>query len=142
MVPVLPRNTTLPAKKAAEIATTHDGQREIELHVFQGDSPKVTECEYLGAVRLDGLPPGPRGAVRVSFEFAVGAEGLLTVTARDLAGGRRTAVRLATRDTPESLREKLHLEGPQKAPRGARPVDPVAARPPERKGLFGRLFRR
>jgi molecular chaperone DnaK len=142
MVPVLPRNTTLPAKKSAEIATTHDDQREIELHVFQGDSPKVTECEYLGAVRLDGLPPRPRGAVRVAFEFAVGAEGLLTVTAREVAGGRSVAVRLATRDTPESLRQKLQLEGPQTAPRGARPVDPVSARPPERKGLFGRLFRR
>jgi molecular chaperone DnaK len=142
MVPVLPRNTTLPGKKAVEIATTHDDQREIELHVFQGDSQKVTECEYLGAVKIDGLPAGPRGAVRVSFEFAVGPEGLLTVTARDLGSGRATAVRLATVDTPESLRAKLNLEGPQTAPRGARPVEPaaVAARPAEKKGLFGKLF--
>jgi molecular chaperone DnaK len=141
MVPVLPRNTTLPTKKAVEIATTHDGQRELELHVFQGDSSRVTECEYLGAVRIDGLPAQPRGAVRVSFQFEAGAEGLLTVTARDLASGRSTAVRLATRDTPAALREKLQLEGPQTTPRGARPLDLVAtARPSERKGLFGRLF--
>jgi molecular chaperone DnaK len=139
MVPLLPRNTTLPARRAHEIATTRDGQAEIELHVFQGDSPRVSECEYLGAVKIAGLPHRPRGEVRVAFEFAVGAEGLLTVTARELDSGKTTTVQLATRDTPEALRAKLQLPEAQSAPAGARPVEAVAARP-ARKGLFGRLF--
>jgi molecular chaperone DnaK len=138
MVPLLPRNTTLPAKKAHEIATTRDGQGEIELHVFQGDSPRVPECEYLGVVRIAGLPHRPRGEVRVGFEFAVDAEGLLTVTARELGSGRTTVVQLATRDTPEALRAKLQLPEAQRAPAGARPVEGGAA--PGKKGLFGRLF--
>ena len=75
MVPVLPRNTTLPAKRSHEIATTRDGQTELELQVFQGDSPKVSECEYLGAVRIGELPARPRGEVRVGFDFAVGGRG-------------------------------------------------------------------
>jgi len=145
MVTVLPRNTSLPAKKAYELATTKDGQTELELQVFQGDSPRVAECEYLGAVHVPRLPPGPRGSVKVSVEFALGAEGLLTVTATDLASGRTAAVRLATHDTPESLRSKLQLPEPQTAPKGARPIDPAPVAPPapgkgERKGLFGRLF--
>ena len=142
MAPVLPRNTTLPATKSHDIATTRDGQTEIELQVFQGDSPKVSECEYLGAVRMDGLPARARGEVRVSFAFAVGGEGLLTVTARELASGRTAVVQLATVDTPESLRAKLQLPEPQ-TPRPAR--DPPSGRraprgAPERKGLFGKLF--
>ena len=111
------------------------------LQVFPGDSAKVTECEYLGAVRIRSLRSAPRGAVRVGFEFAVGEEGLLTVTAKDLESGRAEVVKLATRDTPESLRAKLQLEAAPRAPRGARPIEPTrAAAPPERKGLFGKLF--
>jgi molecular chaperone DnaK len=141
MVPVLPRNTSLPAQKSHEIATTRDGQTELELQVFQGDSPKVSECEYLGTVRIADLPARPRGAVRVDVEFAVGGEGLLTVTAKDLASGRVTEAKLATLDTPESLRVKLQLPEPQTAPRGARPIERAAPpRAAERKGLFGKLF--
>ncbi len=141
MVHVLPRNTALPAMKSHEIATTRDGQAELELQVFQGDSAKVSECEYLGTVRVAHLPPRPRGAVRVSVEFAVGGEGLLTVTAKDLATGRVTEARLATLDTPESLRAKLQLTEPQTAPRGARPIERAAPpSAPRHKGLFGKLF--
>jgi molecular chaperone DnaK len=145
MAPVLPRNTRLPARKAHEHATTRDGQTELELQVFQGDAATVAECEYLGTVRVNGLPPRPRGAVRVAFEFALGAEGILTVTARELDSGRVTTVQLATADTPESIRAKLQLPGPQQAPRGARPIEPAAlpaALAAGRKGLFGRLFAR
>jgi molecular chaperone DnaK len=143
MVPVLPRNTALPAKKAYEIATTHDGQTELEVHVFQGDSHKASECEYLGAVKFPGLPAREKGAVKVSVEFAMGAEGLLVVTGKDSETGRSQVVQLATHDTPESLRAKLGLPEAPSAPRGARPLEPVAAAPPpaaKKKGIFGRLF--
>ncbi|ACL65757.1 2-alkenal reductase [Anaeromyxobacter dehalogenans 2CP-1] len=149
MAPVFPRNTRLPAKKAHEHSTTRDGQTELELQVFQGDSVKASECEYLGTVRVEGLPARPRGEVRVAVEFALGAEGILTVTARDLATGQVTAMQLATLDTPESLRQKLDLPEPQTAPRGARPLEraphprPPAPAPPAatpRQGLFGRMF--
>jgi molecular chaperone DnaK len=148
MAPVLPRNTKLPARKAYEHTTTRDDQTELELQVFQGDSPRVTECEYLGTVKIGGLPSRPRGAVRVAVEFALGAEGILTVTARELASGKVTALQLATLDTPESLKAKLQLPGPPTAPRGSRPLEaPAGVRPaPEgaarRGGLFGRLLGR
>ena len=142
MVTVLPRNTALPTKRAYEHATSRDGQTEVQLEVFQGDSQKVAECEYLGTLRVGGLPARPRGAARVSIELAVGAEGLLTVTAKDLSTGRVTAVQLATVHTPESLREALQIADPQTAPPGARPIDaaPTERRAPERRGLLGKLF--
>ena len=138
MATVLPRNTRLPVRKAYEHATTRDGQTELELQVFQGDSSKVAECEYLGTVQVGGLRSRPKGEVRVAVEFAVGNEGILDVTARDLTTGKVTELRFATVDTPEALRKKLQLPEPQTAPRGARPIEPP--RGDEKKGLFGRIF--
>jgi len=150
IVPVLPRNTKLPARKAYEHTTTRDGQTELELQVFQGDSPRVSECEYLGTVLVTGLPPRPRGAVRVAVEFSLGAEGILTVTARELESGRVTELKFATLDTPESLREKLQLPEAPTAPKGSRPLDSPQPAPqvgspptePRRPGLFGRILGR
>ncbi len=148
MAPVLPRNTKLPAKKSYEHATTKDGQTELELAVFQGDSPKVSECEYLGTIRVSNLPPRPRGGVRVAIEFSLGNEGILHVTAKNLANGQVTDLQFATLDTADSLREKLQIPEPQAAPKGARPIDapPPAGSPSpgagQKRGLFKRLFGR
>jgi molecular chaperone DnaK len=144
MVTVLPRNTPLPAKKSYEVATTRDDQTELEVHVFQGDTPKVSECEYLGTVKLADLPARPKGAARVSIEFALGAEGLLEVTARDVESGRVSAARLATVHSPESLRQRLALEDLPKAPAGARPLEPApprrSAEAGARRGFLERIF--
>ncbi|HZZ82996.1 MAG TPA: TIGR02266 family protein [Anaeromyxobacteraceae bacterium] len=155
MSAVLPRNSRLPARKGYEIATTRDGQTELELAVFQGDSPKASECEYLGTVRLQGLPAAPKGEVRLSVDFSLGQEGILSVEARHLATGEVTSAHLATLDTPESLREKLQIPEVQRTPAGARPLDVARegaqGRPPpraeaaadgEKKGLLGRFFGR
>ena len=138
MATVLPRNTKLPVRKAYEHATTRDGQTELELQVFQGDSARVAECEYLGTLQVGGLRSRPRGEVRVSVEFAVGHEGILDITARDLSTGKVTEVKFATVDTPEALRKKLQLPEPQRAPPGARPIE--APHGDEKRGLFGRIF--
>ncbi len=58
---IIERNTPLPTRKQYGLATTRDGQTEFELVVYQGESGRAAECEYLGTVRLTGLPPGPRG---------------------------------------------------------------------------------
>ena len=123
IVPVLPRNTRLPAKRAFELSTVKDGQSEMELAVFQGDARQVTECEYLGTVSVTGLPPAARGAAKVIVEFALGNEGILSITARNQATGQVVAAELATVDSPASLRRKLRLPETPVAPRGARPLE-------------------
>jgi molecular chaperone DnaK len=138
MATVLQRNTRLPVKKSHEHATTRDGQTELELQVFQGDSPRVSECEYLGTLKVGGLRSGPRGEQRVAIDFSVGNEGILDITARDLSSGKVTEVRFATVDTPDAIREKLQLTEPQTAPRGSRPME--MPKGDEKKGIFGRIF--
>jgi molecular chaperone DnaK len=158
MAPVLPRNTRLPARKTYEIATVKDDQAELDLAVFQGDSQKVSECEYLGTVRLSDLPPGPKGSVRFEVEFTLGLEGILAVDATNLATQEQTKVQLATLDTPDSLREKLQLAEAPTPPKGARPyevsreIGPVKTPPAadlsatpsaeegKRPGFLGRIF--
>ena len=156
IAPILPRNTRLPAKKSYEHVTVKDGQTELELAVFQGDSPKAAECEYLGTVKVGGLPAAPKGAVKVEVEFSLGVEGILSVTARDSVSGQVTQAQLATLDTPESLRAKLQIADAPTAPKGARPIEtgdgaardgagrPASPRAPEAagRGLLGRLFGR
>jgi molecular chaperone DnaK len=160
MATVLPRNTRLPARKQYEIGTVKDDQAELDLAVFQGDSQKASECEYLGSVRLGGLPPGPKGSVRFAVEFSLGPEGILAVEATNLATQEQSRVQLATVDTPDSLREKLQLGEAPTPPRGARPYDvardgvPARTPPPiaparesveragdgKRSGFLGRFF--
>ena len=97
---IFERNTPLPAHKRVSLATTHDGQTEFELAVVQGDAPVAADCEYLGTVRLDGLPSGPRGMVKIAVGFELGAECLLTITARELQTNRAVQTSFAARAPP------------------------------------------
>ena len=69
---IIDRNTPLPARKQYGLATTKDGQTEFELVVYQGESGVAAESEYLGTLRLTGLPPGPRGMVKIAVSFELG----------------------------------------------------------------------
>ncbi|MCP3142234.1 TIGR02266 family protein [Pyxidicoccus xibeiensis] len=105
--PVLERNTSLPATKSYSLSTHRDGQTELELTVFQGDSDKASDNEYLGTLKLAGLPKRPRGGVQVSITFEVNNESLLKVTAREATSGRVVTSTFSTRDTPEAVKAKL-----------------------------------
>jgi molecular chaperone DnaK len=148
---IIERNTPLPARKQYGLATTRDGQTEFELVVFQGDSPQASQCEYLGTVKLTGLPAGPRGMVKIAVGFELGGECLLTVTARDLHSNRQVKAVMSTRDSAEAVRKKLGAEGGngQAAAKGpaaaaapsAKPAPPATSGPATRGGLGGLLRR-
>ena len=98
--PVLERNTPLPSTKTHQLATTRDQQTELELTVFQGESEKAQENEYLGTLKLVGLPKQPRGAVQVTVTFEVNNESLLRVKARESTTGAEVEATFVTRDRP------------------------------------------
>jgi len=139
VAPVLPRNTKLPARRTYELATVRDGQRELELVILQGDASRADACELLGTVSVPGLAAGPAGAARVTVEFAVGAEGILRVTARDPATGRRTEAHLATADAPAEVRRRFGLPpgGAAKPGAGAAVPPAQAPEPTGWRGLLG-----
>ncbi|WNG36903.1 TIGR02266 family protein [Archangium violaceum] len=110
--PVLERNVSLPATKSYQLATSRDEQQEIDLIILQGDSERAVENEYLGTLKISGLPPGPRGSVKVSITFEVSNECILKVTAREPTSGVEVMSIFSTRDTPEEVKAKLGLHHP------------------------------
>ncbi|RKH27253.1 Hsp70 family protein, partial [Corallococcus sicarius] len=105
--PVLERNVALPASKVYTLSTHRDDQTELELTVFQGDSERAQDNEYLGTLRLAGLPKRPRGTVQVTVTFEVNNESLLKVVAREGTSGREVVSTFTTRDTPETVKARL-----------------------------------
>jgi molecular chaperone DnaK len=87
---VIPRNTTVPARGKKVFATTHDGQTAVTVEIYQGDSPVLTGNRHLGRFTFEGLPPAPAGQVRVELAFAVDADGIVTLDAREPTTGRAT----------------------------------------------------
>jgi molecular chaperone DnaK len=105
--PIIQRNTALPVTRKYTVRTTRDGQRELELSIFQGEAPRAADNTYLGTFRVGGLPPGPRGSVAVELSFALSNECLLTIIAREETTGREVASSFATQDTPAAVKARV-----------------------------------
>ena len=83
--PMIPRNTTIPTKKTETFSTAADSQTSVEVHVLQGERPMAAHNRTLGKFHLTGLPPAPRGIPQIEVTFDIDANGILNVTAKDMA---------------------------------------------------------
>ncbi|GEJ59275.1 chaperone protein DnaK [Anaeromyxobacter diazotrophicus] len=136
--PVFERNTPLPVKKQYGLSTTADGQTAFELAVVQGEAGRADGCEYLGTVRLDGLPRAPKGVVKIAVVLELGAECLLTVSARELSTNRAVTTSFAARGRPSQAvaQGEAHAPADRMLTAGFRlPERPRPAPPP--RGLAG-----
>ncbi|MGZ3461462.1 MAG: Hsp70 family protein, partial [Archangium sp.] len=91
---LIPRNTTIPARETKVFTTTLDHQTHVDIEVYQGEAPTVDGNRYLGELQLAGLPAAAAGSVRVAVDFTIDADGLLQVTAREPATGRKAEATL------------------------------------------------
>jgi molecular chaperone DnaK len=82
---MIPRNTTIPTRKTETFSTAADSQTSVEVHVMQGERPMARDNRTLGKFHLTGIPPAPRGVPQIEVTFDIDANGILNVTAKDMA---------------------------------------------------------
>jgi molecular chaperone DnaK len=99
MTVLIPRNTTIPTRKSETFTTAEDGQTQVEIHVLQGERPMARDNRTLGRFILDGIPPAPRGVPKIEVTFDIDANGILAVSAKDLATGREQSIKITGTST-------------------------------------------
>src|SRR5437762_11959664 len=95
MTVLIPRNTTIPTKKSEIFSTATDNQTSVEVHVMQGERPLARDNRTLGKFHLVGLPAAPRGVPHVEVAFDIDANGIVNVTAKDMATGKEQTITIS-----------------------------------------------
>ncbi len=93
--PMIPRNTTIPAKKQQIFSTFADNQTGVEIVVLQGERPMSRDNKVLGTFKLDGIEPAPRGMPQIEVTFDIDANGILHVSAQDKKTGKQQKISIA-----------------------------------------------
>jgi molecular chaperone DnaK len=93
--PLIDRNTTIPTKKSKVFTTAADYQNAVTVHVVQGERSMAADCVSLGMFNLSGIPPAPRGIPQVEVTFDIDANGILNVTAKDLATSKESKITIS-----------------------------------------------
>ncbi len=88
------RNTTIPVEKTRIYSTAADNQPAVTVRVFQGERPMAADNRLLGEFNLEGIPPAPRGVPQIEVKFDIDANGILSVTAKELKSGKEASVRI------------------------------------------------
>ncbi|HEV2342235.1 MAG TPA: molecular chaperone DnaK [Candidatus Acidoferrales bacterium] len=92
MTVLIPRNTTIPTRKAEMFSTASDNQTSVEIHVLQGERPVASGNRTLGKFHLIGIPPAPRGLPQIEVTFDIDANGILNVSAKDMATNKEQKI--------------------------------------------------
>ena len=89
---LIPRNTTIPTRKAETFTTAANGQTTVDIHVLQGERPMAADNKSIGRFMLDGILPAPRGVPQIEVMFDIDANGILSVSAQDKGTGKEQKI--------------------------------------------------
>ena len=95
MTKLIERNSTIPTRKTEVFSTAEDNQSAVDIHVLQGEREMARDNRTLGQFRLEGIAPAPRGLPQVEVTFDIDANGILNVTAKDMATGKEQKITIS-----------------------------------------------
>jgi molecular chaperone DnaK len=95
MTTLIARNTTIPTRKSEVFSTATDNQTSVEVHVLQGERQIARDNRTLGRFHLVGLPPAPRGMPQIEVAFDIDANGIVNVSAKDVATGKEQTITIS-----------------------------------------------
>jgi molecular chaperone DnaK len=117
MTRLIEKNTTIPTKKSQIFSTAADSQPAVSIHVLQGEREMAGDNKTLGRFELVGIPPAPRGVPQIEVTFDIDANGIVNVSAKDLATSKEQSIRitassgLSKEEIQRAVREaELHAE--------------------------------
>jgi molecular chaperone DnaK len=122
---LIERNTTIPTKKGETFSTAADNQTSVEINVLQGEREFARDNTSLGRFHLMDIPPSPRGVPQIDVTFDIDANGILSVTAKDLGTGKQQAItitastKLAQSEIDRMVNEATRFEEEDKRRREA-----------------------
>jgi len=109
--PLITRNTPIPVKRSEIFTTAADLQSSVTIHVYQGERAMSADNLGLGEFNLGGIVPAPRGVPKIEVSFDIDANGILNVTAKDLATGKSAAITISgSTRLPEKDKERMIRE--------------------------------
>ena len=110
MTKVIERNTTIPTKKSQIFSTAADGQTSVEVNVLQGEREFARDNKQLGIFKLDGIAPAPRGIPQIEVTFDIDANGIVNVSAKDMATGKEQKITISssTNMSKEEVEKAVH----------------------------------
>lgn len=94
MTRLIEKNTTIPAKKSETFTTAEDNQPAVSVHVLQGEREMASDNKTLGRFELTGIAPAPRGTPQIEVSFDIDANGIVEVSAKDIATGKQQSIKI------------------------------------------------
>src|SRR4029077_20246310 len=129
MTVLIPRNTTIPTRKSETFSTAADNQPSVEIHVMQGERKMAQDNRTLGKFHLMGIPPAPRGMPQIEVTFDIDANGILNVSAKDLATNKEQKITItASTGLSKDEAEKMRREAESHSEEDRRKLAEVEAR--------------